>query len=156
EDAAAVGRQLYAAELLAGDSFNAVVPGQALVDEAEVGIDQVQDATVFPHDGLEEQLGLAEHGRAQLVVETGEDPGIWGDQGEIAGREPLAGEAVYERRRLRVIEHPPHLRLQVGPQLALLGEAEQLVVRHAAPEEVRQPARQLVLVDRIRRLRLRA
>ena len=53
-----------------------------------------------------------------------------------------------ELRRPRVGEHPIDLGRQVRAELVLAGEAEQLVVGHRRPEEVRQPRGQGVFVDR--------
>ena len=47
-----------------------------------------------------------------------------------------------------VVEHPDDLPAEVRPQRPLAGLAEQLVVGHAAPEEVREPAGQLELGQR--------
>ena len=59
-------------------------------------------------------------------------------------------------RDFGILEHPPDLGLEhVGlTQLALAGVVEQLVVGHAAPEEVRQPRGQLPVVDGVRRASL--
>ena len=76
---------------------------------------------------------------------------------QVAQHQPLAGEVVHERPRLRVRQHPPHLLLEHRrlAQLALRGERQQLVVRNAAPQEERQPRRQLEIGDARRRRRRR-
>ena len=51
---------------------NAVVLGQALVEEGVVGAQQIEHAAVLAHDALEEQLGLLPEGLAQIVVEIRE------------------------------------------------------------------------------------
>ena len=61
---------VHAAELVAGDVRNAVVPGEALVDEGVVGGQQVEDAAVLAHDAVEEQLGLAPHRLARACRRT--------------------------------------------------------------------------------------
>ena len=96
------------------DAVDAVVPGQAVVDEGEVGVEEVEDAAVLAQDGLEEQLGLASASRR-------------------AGRRRTAGRAWRRARRcgslrsvshwpakfcdeggrLRVLEHPPTCGRQV-------------------------------------------
>ena len=60
---------------------------------------------------------------------------------------------VDERVGLRIGQHPPHLLLEHRRlvQLALRGEVEQLVVGNAAPEEERQPRRQLEIADAVHR-----
>ena len=63
--------------------------------------------------------------------------------------EPLAGEVLREGRRLRVLEHAldlPAERVRLV-QLALLGEGEQFLVGHRAPQEVGQPAGQGEVVE---------
>ncbi len=82
---------------------------------------------------------------------VGNSFGSGDDEVQLPQRQPLVGEVVQERRRLRVLEHPPDLGRQILPQLPLCRQGEQLVVGHAVPEEVREPAGQLVLVDRVGR-----
>ena len=67
---------------------------------------------------------------------------------DVARLEPLADEVADELRRARVGEHPLDLGLEVRAELVLAGQAEQLVVGHGRPEEVREPRGQGVLVDR--------
>ena len=66
-----------------------------------------------------------------------------------------AAKLVDQRSRARVGQHPPHLPLEHRRlvQLAARRHVEQLVVRDAAPEEERQPRRQLEIADAIRRVR---
>ena len=76
---------------------------------------------------------------------------MWLGLGEVdvAQAEPLADEVLGERRRLRVLEHPldlPAQRVRLA-QLPLLGQGEQLLVGHRAPQEVRQPAGQGEVVE---------
>ena len=69
---------------------------------------------------------------------------------DVAQAEPLADEVLGERRRLRVLQHPLDLLRGASSgcaQLALLGEREQFLVGHRAPEEVRQPAGQGEVVE---------
>ena len=47
-----------------------------------------------------------------------------------------------------VIQHPDHLPAEIGPQRSRACLAEQLVVGHAAPEKIREPAGQLELGQR--------
>ena len=67
--------QRHAAELAAVDVRNPVVARQPLVDERVVGVEQVEDAAVFAHDALEEQLRLgAERLRAARCRSSGSRP----------------------------------------------------------------------------------
>ena len=55
---------------------------------------------------------------------------------EVAQLQPLAGEILHERAAPAVVQHPPHLRLEVLAQQIFLRERGQLFIRHRAPEEV--------------------
>ena len=83
------------------DAGDAVVPGQALVDEAEIGVEEIEHAAVLAQHGLEEQFGLADHRRAQLLVEVGKHLRVGVDVGQLPQRQPLPGEVLHEGRRLR-------------------------------------------------------
>ena len=48
-----------------------VVPRQPFVHEREVGVEQIDDAAIFAHDGAEQQLRLALEGLPQVAVEIG-------------------------------------------------------------------------------------
>ena len=74
--ALAVLRQRDAPEPIAVDVRNAVVPGEPLVEERVVGVEQVEHAAVFLDDALEEQLGLAAERLPQVVVEVGKQPQV--------------------------------------------------------------------------------
>ena len=67
---------------------------------------------------------------------------------QLAELQPLAGEVFHELVGPGVFEHPDHLPAQVGSQRSRASLAEELVVGHAAPEEVREPAGQLELGQR--------
>ena len=61
--------QLHFAEDTAGDARDAVVPGEPIVDERIVGVEEFEDAAVLAHDVVEEQLCLANHRRTEVRVE---------------------------------------------------------------------------------------
>ena len=89
-------------ELRAVDVRDAVVPGQALVHERVVGIEQPQHALVLEHDALEEHFRFALHRLAQVVVEVREDVGVGLQAAQIAQEQPLSREVASERpRRVR-------------------------------------------------------
>ena len=104
---------------------------------------------------MEERDGLLDHRVAQLGRVLGEEPLVGlGQVGQAADAEPLAGEVLGHRPRLRVGEHPPHLERE---HLGLVeppgvGQVRQLRVGHRRPEEIREPAGQLVVGDAIRAL----
>ena len=91
---------------------------------------------------------------AQRVVEVREDA-LHGDDGvEVAQVQPLAGEVLDERRRRadrRACAAPAARARSRVAQRAALGRREQLVVGDAAPEEERQPRRELEVADAVRR-----
>ena len=64
----------------------------------------------------------------------------------------MPGEVLDESGRLGVGQHAVDLGGEnfVLVQLPLIGEFEQLLIRHAAPEEVGEPHRQFVVADRAR------
>ena len=73
-----------------------------------------------------------------------------GDVPELSQVEPLADEVGREGGGLGILDHAPDLCLEnfrVPLQLALGGQLEQFVVRHAAPEEIGQPIRQRIVVE---------
>src|SRR5438874_184494 len=101
---APVGPPLPPPNLLALNALDAVVFRQTFVDEAEVGVEEIEDTAVLAQDRLEEQLGLADHGRAQLLVEVGKDLRIGGDIGQLPQREPLPRKILHQGGRLRILE----------------------------------------------------
>ena len=135
--------QLHPAELRAVNVRDSVLLGEPLIDEGVIRGQQVQNAAVFVNDAAEEQLDFALIGGAQVVVEIREQV-----HHRLAGlqrphTQPLAGEVGDQRIGLRIGQHAPHLLLQHRRvlQLALRGEVEQFIVRHAAPQEERQAAK---------------
>ena len=81
----------------------------------------------------------------------GNSVGSGEDVRQLPGHQPLPREVLDEGGRLRVREHPASLGIKVASQLSPARQGKQLVVGHAAPEEVRQPRGQFVLVDRVAR-----
>ena len=95
---------------------------------------------LFRDDVVEEVLGLAQHRRQQRRVRVRRLV-------QAADLEPLPHEILRQRDRLRILQHPRDVRVEVGAQRAVLRRHEQLLVRHRAPEEIREAARELVLRD---------
>ena len=146
--ARAVRRQRHPAHLLSGDVLQAVVLREAAVDEGEVGVDQVIHAAVLRDQLREEQLGLLRHRLAEPVVVLGIEPGVRAGRAQLVEPERLTGEVPHEPPRPRVVEHPVDLRPERRRrrQPARARRVEQLVVRHAAPQEVGQPRSQREVV----------
>src|SRR5206468_4571480 len=127
----------YAAEPAPINVRHAVVSGQTLVDERVIRIQQLDDVAVLPNDAVEEQLRLAAHGLAKIVVEVGKQERNRDLALQAAQVQPLSGEVRDERLRAGIRQHPPHLPLERGgiPELLLPGELDQLVVGDAAPQK---------------------
>src|SRR5262249_16186943 len=97
---------------------------QRVVDEREVGIEQVEDTAILVNDGSEEQLRLAHYRRPQGVVELREEVAVRRQRLEVAGLQPLRSEILGEGPGLAVVEHATHLRLQVLAERPTVGQRE--------------------------------
>ena len=94
-----------AAESLAVDARDAVVAGQPLVDEGVIRVQQIDHAAIRRKLAVDEELGLAAHRVAQVLVELVEDVGVGRVLADVAQLEPLAGEILDEcAPRSRVVE----------------------------------------------------
>ena len=147
--AGAVG-QRDAPEAAPADVGDPVVPREPLVDEREVGVDQIQDAAILADDGLEQQFRLAPEGVAEVAVELLR---CRRHVVELPQLQPLSGQIVDERRGRGIRQHAPRLLLEhrgIG-EPALCRQPQQLLVRDAAPEEEGQPRRQLEIADPVDR-----
>ena len=101
--------ELNAAEEVSSNSFHPVVPRQPLVQERVGRIEKLQNASVLTDDGLEKHLRFKPHRRPQRLVKIREAVRVRGDGFKIPQLEPLPGEVLDQRPRLRVPEHPPNL-----------------------------------------------
>ncbi len=128
------------------------MPGQALVDERVVRIQQIEHAAILAHDAVEQQLGFALERLPQIVVEVRKHQEVGVPVPQLAQEQPLSGEIGDERARPRVVQHPSDLLLERRGvlELALLGGLQQLLVGNAAPQEKRQARRQLEIGDAVR------
>lgn len=123
---------------MACDVLDAVVAGEAFVEDGEVGVDEVRDGKVFFEEVAEEALGFANHRFLKHGVELGEE--FFGGRGEFdfPKSEPLAGEVFEEAFALGVGEHALDLRVtdfRIG-EFSSGGEVEKFLVGHGGPEEV--------------------
>jgi len=156
EDAAALALgERHAHELAATTGAgevggNAVELRQITVEVGEVRVDQVEHAAVLADDLGEEQLRLLDHRRAHRVVESREHRRVGRDRGKLAELEPLEAEALGQIARARVLEQAARLGFEVGGKLLRVGQLEELVVGHRAPEEITQARGQGELADRMR------
>ena len=140
-----------APETAAVDVGNPIVRRQALVQERVVRRQQVHDAAVVMHLAADEQPGLLFHRLTQVLVELRIQLGIGHGAGELAQLQPAAGEIVDQGVRTRIAQHAPHLLLQLRriAQPSANRRLSQVVVRNAAPEEERQPRREVHIADAI-------
>src|SRR6185436_1434849 len=121
-------------EIAAANVWDAVVPGETLVDERVIRVEQLDERAVLADDGVEEQLGLS----AQRPPQVGVEARRFGlDGGQVAKIQPLASEVLNERARLAVRDHSLDLALQRRriAQPVLGRQVEELLVRNAAPQE---------------------
>ena len=90
-------------------------------------------------------------GLAQVVVEVREDVRVGLEASQVAQVQPLAGEVAAQGARALVLEHAPDLLFEHGRILQLAGrrDRQQLIVGNAAPDEERQPRRELEIADAI-------
>ncbi len=132
-----VGGDRHAPELRAVDVWDAVVPGEAIVDEGVVGGQQIENAPILTNHAVEQQLGLTPERLPKVVVEVRKVVVVRDDILQVAQLQPLTGEVVDQRRRLGIGEHPLHLLVQHGgtAERALRRHLQQRVVRNAAPQE---------------------
>ena len=106
------GGETDAPRARAVDVRDAVVPGEPLVHEREVGVEEVDDAAVLLDDRAEEQLGLALKRLPQVAVEVRRiGSGVF----QLAQEQPLAGEVGDERLGPRIRQHPAHLPFERPP-----------------------------------------
>ena len=124
------------------------MPRQTLVHERVVGVQKIENATVFVHDRREEESRFLEHGVFQGCVEVGEELGVRRERRELPSLEPLACELFGQSTRPAVPKHPLHLSSQQirATQGFLAREAKKLVVGHAAPQEIRKARGELKVV----------
>ena len=127
-----------------------------VVEEREVGVEQVEDAPILANDRGEEQLGLARHRLAESskLGNSRSSGCIIHDELKMENRKLSRPAALGKRLGAGVGEHPMHLRLEHSRTLELTaaGQIEQLVVGNAAPKEERQSGGELQIRDRVRRI----
>ena len=124
---------------------------EPFVDERVIGCQQIDDAPVLANDGVEHQLHLPAHGLAERVVEVRIDQRQRPSTLHPPQVEPLAGEVHGQRLGARILEHPQDLALEHRRilQPALRGERDESVVGRRAPEEERQPRREVEIADAV-------
>ena len=119
-----------------------VMPRQRLVDKGVVGVEQLEHAAVVPQDKREVLLGLLTHRLAQPVIETAEEVFIGSDRAQLAELQPLAGEVFHKLVGPRSASSRTTWPRRLALRLPARASREQLVVGHAAPEKIGEPAGQ--------------
>ena len=84
---------------------------EPLVDEAVIGGEQIEHVPIFAHDAVEEELRFALHRLGQAIVVLRVEQHVGMNLVEILQPQPLAREALRQRIRSRIREHPLHLLL---------------------------------------------
>ena len=119
--------------------------GEAFVQEPKAAIEEVQDGAVLLEHGREklehgrEKLfGLDAHVGGEFAGEEGEE-GVWFEDGEVPGLEPLGGEAFGEGTGFGVGEETAGLGGESWFELVRIGLPVQFGVGEGALEKVGQP-----------------
>ena len=133
-----------------GFDRDAVELREIAVEVGEVRVDQVEHAAVLADDLGEEELRLLDHRRTDRVVEAREHHRIGRDRGELAELQPLQAEALGQVAGARILEEAARLGFEVGRELLGVGQLEEFVVGHRAPEEIAEARSQGELADRMR------
>ena len=148
---AAVGVELDAHQLGALDALDAVERGQVLVDVELAGGEERREAPVaLEEDRLDEAEQRVGERLADRRAVLGVDAGVAREPSDAVDLEPLLEEGHQALAGARVLEHAPRLvgEALVARQPPLFGGGEELRVGHRAPEEVREPVGELMIVER--------
>ena len=139
------------AELTPDHVRDSVVLRQPLVHERVVRGEQLPHRPVLADDVAEEQLGLAEHRRLELVVEIRVAAHVGIDLVEVLQPQPLRGETRRQHVGAAIGQHPPRLPFERRgvSQPARLRHAHQLLVRTRRPEEKRQSRGEVEIAQRV-------
>ena len=115
-----------------------------------VRAEQLPEAAVVPQQGAEGLVNFLPRGPLHRVVEPRVEGLAELEEIQAVQRQPLGKERAHEVRGARVVQQAVGLGLQdLGPlELAQRGEIAQGAVRRGAPEEVREPGRELPAVER--------
>src|SRR5579863_8596042 len=102
QPAALFAGESHAAEAATVDAGDAVMPRQTLVEERVIRREQFHRGAILAQDALEEHLGFALHGLAEVVVEIGELIRVRIQAANIPEVQPLSREIAYQRLRPRI------------------------------------------------------
>lgn len=82
----------------AGDSGDAVVANEALIEHTELGVDDVSDTEVGVDHLADEGAGFMEHGVLENDLELRVELGVGGGKVDVLEAEPAIGEVPNEGR----------------------------------------------------------
>ena len=109
--AAAIGAaHIHPPELRTGHPVHAIEARHPLIQERVLGVQQIQQTSVLPHQVLKKQLRLPAHRKPQTVIKIRKLFNVRLQDIHIFKLQPLPHEIFDERRRLRIAQHPLHLR----------------------------------------------
>ena len=132
---------------------------EALIQIGVIGGQQLDDAAIAAEHAIDEQtqLFLHELTRIEQTARLRELSAVGHDLVELLDVEPLEREVFDERLRALVGQHSFHLCGQNTrvSESRCFGQLEQLLIGQAAPQEERQPRRELEVAQRARCPRLR-
>ncbi len=150
-----IARDGNTAEVRSVDTGNAVMPGETFVDEGVIGVEQIQNRSVFMLDAFKKHFGFPLERLPKIIVEIGKFPAIGIRALQIPEIEPLAGEVGREGARPRIREHAARLMLEHGGVVQLVpnGERQQFIVGYARPQKKRQARREFRIADSVRPVR---
>ena len=143
---ALVTGELNPPEVSALDTGMPVMTGQSLVEESVVGVQKIDQAAVILQYRTEEELRFATHGLSQRFVKVGKPVRVGLSALQIPQLQPLPGKIFHQGLGPGIPEHPLNLLSQDSRivEFGSLGQAEQLVVGQAAPEEVGKTRGELI------------
>ena len=130
---------------------NPVIPGQRTIQIRELPVNQLQQIPILAEHLTHEHLRLTPHVPQQLVIHQRELHRIRLLPVQRPQIQPLPGKILHQIRGLRILQHPPHLTRQhrLIPQLLLLRQLQQFLIRHAAPKKIRKTRSQVKLAHPI-------
>ena len=131
---------------------------QSRVDHRPIGREEFADRQVIREDRGEERGWFDRHAFFQPQVVVRIELRVGREHADSMQLQPLMRERTREASDLRVGQHAVELLAKRGRfvQLARRGGNKQRVVRHRTPQEIRQPRRQLPIVDLVAPLGRRA
>ena len=128
------------AEGVAANAGNPVVPGEAFVEHQEVRVNEGVETQILMQDLAEKCRGLANHRLVERQIIVRMQGGIDLQPFKLVEAQPLPGEVGHEGLGPGILQHAPDLgREDVGlQQVTRPCPRKQLLIRHAAPEEIRE------------------